>query len=210
MFLERKPLGVYGANCYIVACDETKEAAVVDPGGEAEEVVKIVEENGLSLKHILLTHGHGDHIGAVNELKEKYDAKTYIHEDDAELLMDSEKNLSNMMPIEPVTVEGFSTVSDGEIINVGKLKLQIIHTPGHTRGCICIKVEDKLFTGDTLFKGSIGRTDLYGGGSDLVESLEKKICGLDGDTVVLTGHGAVTTLGYEMATNPFIRNMETV
>lgn len=209
MFLERKPLGVYGANCYIVACEDTREAAVVDPGGEPEEVEKILEENGLKLSCILLTHGHGDHIAGVNALKEKYGADVYVHSADAELLRSSEKNLSDMMPIEPVTVEGFTEVEDGEVLELGSLKFEVLHTPGHTRGCICIKVSDKLFTGDTLFKGSIGRTDLYGGGDDLVESVQRKLLTLDPETVVLPGHGAVTTLRDEIATNPFIRNLET-
>lgn len=210
MFLERKMLGVYGANCYIVACDDTKEAAVIDPGGEAEEVVKIIEENGLKLKNIILTHGHGDHIGGVNGLKAEYDLSVSIHSDDAELLLDSAKNLSDMMPTSPIVVEGFNTVEDGDVIEVGNLRLKVIHTPGHTRGCICISVEDKLFTGDTLFKGSIGRTDLYGGGDDLLESIEKKILSLAGETVVLPGHGAVTVLKDEIDQNPFIRNLDRI
>lgn len=209
MFLERKPLGVYGANCYIAGCEETGRAVAIDPGGEPEEVEKILEENGLALSCIVLTHGHGDHIAGVPALKEKYGVDVYVHSADAELLRDSEKNLSDMMPIEPVTIGGFIEIEDGETIGLGSLKLELLHTPGHTRGCICIKISDKLFTGDTLFKGSIGRTDLYGGGDDLVESVKKKLLTLDPETVVLPGHGAVTTLRDEIATNPFIRNLET-
>lgn len=204
MFLERKPLGVYAANGYIAACEKSKEAIVVDPGGEPEEVVKIVDENGFKLKYIILTHGHGDHIGAVNDLVAEYGSEVLVHEDDAELLEDSEKNLSSMMPGKPVTVEKYTTVKEGDSVKFGDNKARFIHTPGHTRGCMCIKTGDFLFTGDTLFKGSIGRTDLYGGGDDILESINEKIYPLDDDIKILPGHGAITTVGAEKKSNPFL------
>jgi hydroxyacylglutathione hydrolase len=204
MFLERKPLGVYGANCYIIACEKTKDAAIIDPGGEGEEVVKIVEENDLIPSYIILTHGHGDHIAAAVELSQKYDIEILIHKDDIELLLNPDKNLSSMMPISPLTIEKFKEVLDGDKIMLGEIELEVIHTPGHTRGSICLKAENKLFTGDTLFKSSIGRTDLYGGNDDIVSSIKSKLLSLDPETIVLPGHGAVTILKEEIATNPFI------
>ncbi len=210
MFLERKPLGVYAANGYIAACEDSKEAIVVDPGGEPEEVIKIIDENEFDLKYIILTHGHGDHIGAVNELSDHYNPEVIIHKDDAELLEDSEKNLSAMMPGKPVTVKEYSTVEDGDAIEFGNNKAEFIHTPGHTRGCMCIRTGEFLFTGDTLFKGSIGRTDLYGGGDDILDSINEKIYPLDDDIKILPGHGAITTIGAEKKTNPFLQGKSTV
>lgn len=204
MFLERKPLGVYGANCFVVACEQSREALVIDPGGEPEEVEKIISENGLELRAILLTHGHGDHIAGVNGLVEKYGAEVLIHEADAELLDDPQKNLSVMMPISPVTVGGYGKLKDGDSVEFGNLSGEVIHTPGHTRGCICLKVENMLFTGDTLFRGSIGRTDLYGGGDDILDSIEKRIVPLNDETVILPGHGAVTSLEAEKRENPYL------
>lgn len=204
MFLERKMLGVYAANCYILGCNGSKEAIVIDPGGESEEIIKILDENGFKLKHILLTHGHGDHIGAVNDLLEKYDIDVIIHKDDSELLDDPEKNLSAMMPGGPVIINKFKEVQDNDIIEFGNKQTKIIHTPGHTRGCICILIDDYLFTGDTLFKGSIGRTDLYGGGDDIIDSIKKKIYPMEEKIKVLSGHGAVSTIYDEKRSNSFL------
>lgn len=208
MYLKKLQLGVYGANCYIVGCEETREAIAIDIGGEPEEVEKMVSEDGLVLKKILLTHGHGDHIAGVNQVRSAYSAKVYIHRDDAELLDDPEKNLSVMMPIAPVKIADYELVEDGETISFGNHQIEVIHTPGHTRGCVCFKVEGILFTGDTLFRGSIGRTDLYGGASDIVESIEKRLIKLSVDTVIYPGHGPSSTIGDEKQSNPFLNSRE--
>lgn len=208
MFIERKPVGVYGANAYVLA-SENRESIIIDPGGEPEEIEKIIEENNLKPKYIVLTHGHGDHIYAAKELKEKYKIDILVHEDDAELLENCEKNLTTMMPVkEPVEIYEYTTLKDGDNITFGDKSLKVIHTPGHTRGCICLKIDDNIFTGDTLFKGSIGRTDLYGGGDDIISSIKEKIIVFDDDTKVFPGHGAISTIGYEKNTNPFIKKAD--
>ncbi|MDO5708306.1 MAG: MBL fold metallo-hydrolase [Andreesenia angusta] len=207
MFLERKPLGVYAANSYIIADEESKEAVVIDPGGEPEDIERVLDDKGFNLKYIILTHGHGDHIGGIQRIYDRYNPKVLIHKDDAELLEDSEKNLTTMMPVKPMIFKNYSIIEEGDIIEFGNKEIKVIHTPGHTRGCICLLVDDKLFTGDTLFKGSIGRTDLYGGGDDLMDSIRDKILPLDDNIIVLPGHGAVSTIGDEKRINPFMQRL---
>jgi len=156
-------VGLLGANSYIIYHDVTGEAVVIDPGGDGQTIFNKIRSNQLKAKYILLTHGHFDHIDAVGWLKEKIGAKVAIHRKDASFLEDSYKNLSFSMGIESIQPKVDIILEHGNSIDIGDLVLRIIHTPGHSPGSISIICKDLVFTGDTLFKGSIGRTDLPGG-----------------------------------------------
>lgn len=206
MEIIRVPAGVYAANCYIIYSKTTKDGIIVDPGGDADDLSSYVKRNDLNIKHIILTHGHGDHIGGVIGLKASLGATVMIHEEDKDMLMDGEKNLSTSMAMGTVEVEPDVLLRDGDIIEIGDLKIEIIHTPGHTKGSICIKIGENIITGDTLFAGSIGRTDLFGGDYDsIIKSIKEKLMVYSDEVQVFPGHGTPSTIGRERVSNPFLR-----
>ncbi len=194
------------ANCYLVWCEETKEALVIDPGGEEERILAEIEKEQLQLQYIVNTHGHVDHIAANREVKEKTGAKILIHSEDAPLLVSPNLNFSVYVGIPVRGPRADMLLCEGEEISVGKqVKLDVLHTPGHTRGGICLKAEDAIFTGDTLFAGSIGRTDFPGGSyQELLDSIKNKILPNHDDVVLYPGHGPTSTVGYERKHNPFL------
>lgn len=205
MIFEAMALGSYMANCYIVGSEKTREAAVIDPGADFLKIDETINELGVVPKMIILTHAHGDHIGAVNELVEKYNLPVYIHEDDADALSDSSLNYSRVLYRKDMTVKPDVLLKDGDTIKLSDLNFEIIHTPGHTPGGICIKVENKMMTGDTLFNKSIGRTDFPGGSfEDIISSIKNKIFKYDDNTVVYPGHNSPTTIKSEKLGNPFV------
>lgn len=205
MKIIRHVAGALGVNCYIVYSEEAREAIVVDPGGDANGILRIIEEKDLKVKYIVLTHGHGDHIGAVKDLKEELKAPVLIHEADGEMLEDANKNLSVMMPMGAVEIKADGLLKDGDIIEFGGIEGEIIHTPGHTPGSICIKLDDYLISGDTLFKSSVGRTDFPGGSFDeIIKSIKEKLLVLGDYVQVLPGHGEASTIQYEKFYNPFL------
>lgn len=206
MLLQRMAVGIYGANCYIIGSENTMEAAVIDPGGDAEKIFNFLQDNEMKCKYIILTHGHGDHVGGLKELKKLTDAPIYMHKADSYLLQDKNKNYSAVMGGKAIEMNADVFIGDGEELELGELKLKIIHTPGHTPGSICIYVNNVVFTGDTLFANSIGRTDLEGGDYNLIiPSIKEKLMVLDEDTTVFPGHGPASRIGIEKATNSFIK-----
>ena len=206
MIIERLQLGIYGTNCYIIGCDTTKEAIVIDPGGEPEEILYKANDLGLKIKYIALTHGHGDHIGGLIELRNETGAPVLIHKEDEELLVNAKMNLSEQISRRKIEVTPDRYLDEGTALNVGKLDFEVIHTPGHTKGSVCLKVQDNIFSGDTLFAGSIGRTDLYGGSYDnIIASINNKLMIYDDNDKVFPGHGPASTIGKEKETNPYIQ-----
>ena len=192
--------GFMGINCYIIQDEETKEAMVIDPGGsigKIEEMLKVIEAD---VKYILLTHCHGDHMGAASELREKCGGKILIHRFDQEGLRNPDINLSSHIGIGDVSIEEDARLDDGDILHVGGLQFKVIYTPGHTIGSISLYCEDEkmLFSGDTLFRGSWGRTDLPTSNMEqIMDSITNKLLVLPEDTIVYPGHGKSTIIKEE-------------
>jgi glyoxylase-like metal-dependent hydrolase (beta-lactamase superfamily II) len=208
MLLEKIAVGSYAANCYILGDEVSKEAIVVDPGAEADRILKKVNDKSLTVKYIVLTHGHGDHIGAVEELKTMTGAQVMIHHDDAYMLEDASKNFTSSIHGNSIAFKPDRTIGDGDVIQIGKIKIRVLHTPGHTYGGICLYVpsEKIVITGDTLFYGSVGRSDLEGGDhKQMIGAIIKQLMKLDDEVIVYPGHGASTSIGFERRKNPFIQ-----
>ncbi|MDW7668076.1 MAG: MBL fold metallo-hydrolase [Bacillota bacterium] len=206
MIIETLRLGSYGANCYIVGSEKSKDVMIIDPGAESSKVKKLISSKSYNPIFILLTHGHGDHIGGAKDLKKEFNIPVYIHKKDSAMLKDERLNFTNMMFKNGVSLNADKFLEDGDKINLDNMKFQVIHTPGHTPGGICLKNKDVVFSGDTLFKGSIGRTDLPGGSYDqIIKSIKEKLLVLDEDTVVYPGHEGQTTIKYEKENNPFLK-----
>lgn len=205
MIIERIPVGNLEANCYIVGCEETKKAAVIDPGDEGERILERLHKLGLEAVAILLTHGHVDHIGAVEQLKKATGTPVMIHTQDGEMLTNPSRNLSAWMGAQIKFDPADRLLEEGDRLNIGNLTLEVIHTPGHTPGGLCFKVGQELFTGDTLFAQSVGRSDFPGGNhSTLIEGIKSKLLILDESLKVYPGHGATTTIGQEKRHNPYL------
>jgi|SRR5690554_1694844 glyoxylase-like metal-dependent hydrolase (beta-lactamase superfamily II) len=193
------------ANAYIVYTENKPEAVIIDPGDDIELIMDLIKEHELKLEKILLTHGHFDHIGAVKDLKERTGAQVAIHKQEADFLTDPNKNLSYIINRQIVQDPADIFLEDGDLIRVADMEFKVLHTPGHTEGGVCYKLGKVLFTGDTLFEGSVGRTDLSGGSYEqLMSSIREKLLVLDDDHLVYPGHGRQTTIGRERRENPFL------
>lgn len=201
------PLGMVRANCYIVYNDITNEALVIDPADNGAYINTKLKENNLTLKAVLLTHGHFDHIMAVQYLKNTFNVKVYAHESEEEILADASKNLSASMGDAPLSINADILLKDNQKLELIGTTITVIHTPGHTAGGVCYYFESEklLFSGDTLFRDSVGRTDFPTGSmSVLVRSIKEKLITLGDDVVVYPGHEGETTISRERKFNPFI------
>lgn len=196
MILKCLPIGLFGSNCYIVG--QNGEGIIIDPGGDPTKIVDAARENKLEIKYIIITHGHIDHLLSVDPVRENTGAKVLIHEKDGDKLSDPALNDAIGMGLGRECGKPDRLLKDGEVIAVGGLDFEIIHTPGHSAGGICIKVGDVIFTGDTLFNMGIGRTDFIDGDlNTLLDSIETRLMKFDDNVVVYPGHGEPTTIGRE-------------
>jgi glyoxylase-like metal-dependent hydrolase (beta-lactamase superfamily II) len=193
------------ANCFIVGCEETKEAVVIDPGDEADKILMSLAESALTVKYIINTHGHFDHVSANKRMKEVTGADLLIHELDAPMLSQLSASASAWgLPAEDSPPPD-RTLDDGDTVDFGSISLQVLHTPGHTPGGISLYADGAVFVGDTLFAGSVGRTDFPGGDfNTLRESIQNKLFALADDVMVYPGHMGPTSIGREKRSNPFV------
>jgi glyoxylase-like metal-dependent hydrolase (beta-lactamase superfamily II) len=209
MIHEIIPVGALQCNCSIAGDPETREAIVIDPGDDVDRIMAIVNRHGLKVTQIAITHAHIDHVGGAMKLKRLTGAPVLMNQQDHRLLqmLDMQAGWLGMAPPESVTID--QDLADADLVRAGRLDAQVIHTPGHTEGSICLLfgTEKKLIAGDTLFSGSIGRTDLPGGSFQMIMvSLRDRLLQLADETVVVPGHGPLTTIGEERDSNPFLQD----
>ena len=198
-------VGMVGTNCYLVYDHETKRAAVIDPGDGAGQIANMAVSLGLKPEAILLTHGHFDHITGVKGVKEKYGSRVVISHEDAPMLSSAKLSLAAFCGGEQNIVEPDILVADGDVVKLNDIEFKVISTPGHTKGGVCYLVGDYIFTGDTLFFCSCGRTDFPGGSSQEIIASLKKIAALDGDLKVMPGHDRLSNLNFERENNPYMK-----
>lgn len=205
MIIKRLTVGPIQANCFILGCEETNIAAVIDPGDEADRILMALAEDKLTVKYLINTHGHFDHVGANNRMKKATGAEILIHSLDAPMLARLSESAGNWGMSAEDSPEPDRLIEEGDEIEVGNIVLKVLHTPGHTPGGVSLYTDNAVFVGDTLFAGSIGRTDFPGGSFEtLKSSIQDKLFALGDDVTVYTGHMGNTTIGNEKRTNPFV------
>jgi hydroxyacylglutathione hydrolase len=207
MIHEILPVGPLRCNCSIIGDETTLEAMVIDPGDDIEDVLTVLQKHRLTTKQIVITHAHIDHVGGAMKLRAATGAPILLNENDYALLqmLDAQAEWIGMAPPEKVQID--QSIKHADTVKAGSLAAQIIHTPGHTEGSICLYfgTEKKLLAGDTLFAGSVGRTDLPGGSFDkIIHSIHEELLALPDETIVVPGHGSLTSIGQERESNPFL------
>ena len=206
--IDSRILGMVGTNCYLLCNMDIKECVLIDPADSQDEISRMIDESGCSLKGILLTHGHFDHIMAADAVRDKYGVKVYASCDEKNTLEQPHINLGEAYGLK-LSVKADVWHKDGEILKLAGFDIEVLHTPGHTEGGSCYYIREigVLFSGDTLFCGSVGRTDFPGGSmSEIVRSIKEKVMVLPDDTKVYPGHGEGTSVGYERVNKPFLVN----
>lgn len=206
MNIKRFTYGICHANSYIVSDENTGNAIMIDSCGCNDKVIKYLDDNNFVLKGILLSHGHFDHIAGLKELKRYTGADVYIYIDEEKFLNDAGFNLSDDAVFSDDALDKADYLfCDGDVLDIGGLKVEVLHTPGHTSGSVCFQLDDCIFTGDTLFKGSVGRFDFpTGDGFSEIKSIKEKLLVLNDDIKVYPGHGFSTTIGREREENPYL------
>jgi len=197
-------VGPMEANCYILYSPDKREGLIIDPGAEGARLIKFIQEKKISIRYIINTHGHPDHIGANRKVKEHTSAPILIHQRDAPMLTKSESILTLIFPLEYSSPPADTFIKDGDLIECAGMRLKVLHTPGHTPGGISLLTDDSIFTGDTLFAGSVGRFDLPGGSQEVLLNSIRKILSLGENLTIYPGHGPSTSVGEELHSNPFI------
>jgi hydroxyacylglutathione hydrolase len=200
------PVGIFQANCYLSVCPRTREAALIDPGAEPETILEMVRRADADVRYLLLTHGHPDHIGAVDTIYARYPVPLAIHEADIPYLT-ADQSIPGLVSFTPLQTPPTLVLHDGDEISFGDIRLRVLHTPGHTPGSVCfIAGQSAVFSGDTLFHRGIGRTDLPGGNTQhLFTSIRERVYALPAAMRVYPGHGPATSIGEEQQLNPFVR-----
>jgi glyoxylase-like metal-dependent hydrolase (beta-lactamase superfamily II) len=207
MIHEILPVGPLQCNCSVIGDESTREAMVIDPGDEIEDILALVRKHNLTVKQIVITHAHIDHVGGAMKLRAATGAPILLNQNDYGLLKMLDMQAKWVGMASPGKVEIDQSMGQADTVQAGSLVASVLHTPGHTEGSVCLyfPAEKKLIAGDTLFAGSIGRTDLPGGSFDkIIQSLHDKVLALPDETVVVPGHGPLTTIGEERETNPFL------
>ncbi|MBI5098659.1 MAG: MBL fold metallo-hydrolase [Nitrospirae bacterium] len=207
MIIKKLVVGPLQENCYIAADEKTKKALVIDPGDEPDRILEVIRDNNFEISAVILTHAHFDHVGAAGDIKRATSAKVLINDGDMELYKGARDQAAfwgyevDDLP-EP---DGF--IKEGDEVSAGELTFKVLHTPGHSPGGVCLYGEGTLFSGDTIFQGSVGRTDFYGGDMTKLKESFKRILGLPEDTIILSGHGPETTIEREKRENFFIEEI---
>ena len=205
LLVHQLSVGPLQVNCFVVACQRTREAMVIDPGDDGPRILQLAESNGYQVKKIVNTHGHFDHIGANQPVKEATGAVLMMHEADLPLLQNARNHAQAYGLTVSPSPDPDKFLNEGDVFSVGEQSFSIFHVPGHSPGSICLLSDGHLFVGDVLFAGSVGRTDLPGGDFDaLVEGVREKLFRLPAETIVHPGHGPDTTIGREKQMNPFV------
>jgi glyoxylase-like metal-dependent hydrolase (beta-lactamase superfamily II) len=202
MRIEQLSLGALQTNCWLVGDDSGGPLVVIDPAGDAAVLLRAID--GRDVSRVVLTHGHFDHLGAASELIETVGAPLCVHEEDARSITTAQANGGALFGFDLAAPPADTILHDGDIVDAGELELEVLHTPGHTPGGICLLAEDHVFSGDTLFQLGVGRTDFPGGDARILKhSIATKLAPLDDDVLVHPGHGPDTTIGHERRLNPF-------
>lgn len=208
MILKTLVVGLLETNCYILGDEKTKEAVVIDPGGDFDEIDEQLQALGLKVKYIVLTHGHFDHTDALAQLKKATGAEVLIHAQDAGMLSSGRQAQPFLLESGKDPCSADRTLKEGDKVEFGEYELEVLHTPGHTAGGISLMVDKMIFVGDTVFCGSIGRTDLPGGShKQLMSSIKEKLLRKGEDYLVYPGHGPVSSIGEERRNNPFLAEL---
>ena len=208
MIIKLLTVGPFAANCYIVGSTSTNQGMIIDPGADADTIMRTVQQTGLSISIIVITHAHMDHVGAIREVQQKTNAKFAIHEAEKGFVFSTPMRMLTSLSVSPVKSppRPDRLVKDGDLIDLGDLHFEVLYTPGHSSGGICLLGHGVVFSGDTLFKLGIGRTDFPGMSHErLMNSIREKLMVLPDETIVHPGHGPPTTIGDERRGNPFLQ-----